>query len=79
MSRTARTLPPLVFLVLSIILAKSFTIREGLRLQARIDMFNALNHTSWSNPARDLNASTSGRILTTYPARSMQIALRLAF
>jgi len=60
-------------------LAKNFEIREAIKLQLRLDMFNALNHTNWGTPVADLNTSTFGRILTTGNSRSMQLALRLAF
>jgi hypothetical protein len=60
-------------------LGKSIQIREQMALQLRLDMFNALNHTNWGSPGTDINNSLFGRITSAGAARSMQLALRLAF
>jgi hypothetical protein len=59
--------------------AKSFSINEGTRLQFRLDMFNALNHTNWGDPVTDITKSTFGMITTAADARSMQLSFRLTF
>jgi len=60
-------------------LAKSFKFTEGIALQLRLDMFNALNHANWGSPGTDINNSLFGRITSAGAARSMQLAARLAF
>lgn len=68
--------------------AKNWTIVEGYRLQFRWEMFNALNHPSFSNPDNnfgDYNPATQtgnfGHILSQgpIPARLMQAGLKFTF
>jgi len=62
-------------------LAKSFPIplREAMRLQFRVDMFNALNHTNLSGLRTSRNDSFFGRLLGTRGSRLMQVGAVLNF
>ncbi|MEO8592714.1 MAG: TonB-dependent receptor [Candidatus Solibacter sp.] len=46
-------------------IAKWLALTERVRLQARADFFNALNHTNFANPVADLNNASFGRITQT--------------
>lgn len=59
-------------------LGKTFSIREGLRIQIRADAFNALNHTNLGGLQTGINSSNFGR-LTSAGSRSMQLNARLSF
>ena len=59
--------------------AKSFSIREHVRLQYRLELFNALNHTSLNNPDTSVSSGSFGQIVTAGDPRIMQMVLRLAF
>jgi hypothetical protein len=52
---------------------------EGRNLEFRGEVFNALNKTNFSPANSDVSSSSFGRITTTFPARQVQFALRLAF
>jgi len=60
-------------------LSKSLAFTEGIRLQLRVDMFNAFNHTSFSSINTNLDASTFGRFIATRGARQLQFNARLTF
>lgn len=62
-------------------LAKSFRLplREGMRLQFRADMFNAMNNTNLSGLRTNRNDSFFGRLLGTRGARLMQVGALLNF
>lgn len=53
--------------------------REGMRLQFRSEMFNALNHTNFTAPNGDRAAAGFGTIRGTYAARQIQFALKFMF
>ena len=69
--------------------AKTFTIRERLKLEYRADFFNALNHTNFALVARDrsvnngafgtLSSSSTFNGGDTGGARVIQMTLRLQF
>ncbi len=60
-------------------LAKNFRVKEGMRLQVRADMFNALNHVNYGGPNTNIDSRDFGRISGAGGMRSMQMGLRLQF
>lgn len=60
-------------------LGKSFQIRETVKLETRLDMFNALNHTNYGNPTASIDSPNFGKITSTRGARTIQIHGRLSF
>jgi hypothetical protein len=69
-------------------LFKNFPLRERFRLQFRAEAFNALNRTMFANPDTTVTDGSFGQITSTkgygneqnffgYPARTMQLALKL--
>jgi hypothetical protein len=61
-------------------LQKSFALpREAMSLSFRMEAFNLFNRTNFGNPAINRSAAGFGQIRTTFPARQIQFALRLAF
>ena len=74
------------FQQLDISLLKNTTIREGLRLQLRAEVFNAPNTPIFASPSNTFNTSsfgqiqnTFGRTLGTGTARQMQMGAKLIF
>lgn len=69
-------------------LSRIFAITERFRLEARVEAFNAINHTNFKVPKTstvqitDINAitaSTFGRLTSAYDPRIFQFALKLHF
>jgi len=60
-------------------LHRIFVLKEGMSLRLRWDMYNAFNHTNFSNPNASIGTPSAGVISSTGPARSMQLALKLDF
>jgi Carboxypeptidase regulatory-like domain len=61
-------------------LFKNFPIKERLRFQFRFEMFNALNHGNFSNPASTFGTSAFGNITSTSTnARNIQFGAKLLF
>jgi hypothetical protein len=58
---------------------RTFNIRELARLTFRWEMFNAANHTNFSNPGAAIGSSSAGVISAANAARVMQGALTLRF
>jgi hypothetical protein len=59
---------------------KNFRVpREGMKVQFRSEMFNALNHTNFTAPNGDRASASFGTIRSTYAARQVQFALKLLF
>jgi len=58
---------------------KNFQIRESMRLQFRSEFFNITNHTNFGIPNTQMNSTAFGTIRTTFPARQIQLALKLIF
>jgi hypothetical protein len=54
-------------------------IRDGLKLEARIEFFNALNHTEFLNPSTNIQDYFFGQITQTASPRIIQLGLRLNF
>ena len=63
-------------------LAKRFPLTERVKLQIRLDAFNALNHMNYANPTLDVTKSDFGRTNTQasgYYGRQLQYAARIEF
>jgi hypothetical protein len=58
---------------------RTFAIREATKLTFRWEMFNSLNRANFNNPNATIGGSAAGTISATYPARSMQLGLKLLF
>ncbi len=56
-----------------------FRITERTRLTLRWEMFNAFNRANFQNPNAVIGSAAAGTVSSTYPSRSMQVALKLAF
>lgn len=53
--------------------------RENLSLEARAEMFNALNHVQFANPVTNINDFFFGQVTQTANPRIIQLGLRLIF
>ncbi len=60
-------------------LNKDFRIFETHTLNARLEAFNAANHTRFGTPNATVSSSSFGRILSSADPRIVQVALRYAF
>lgn len=60
-------------------LAKSLEFTESLRLQLRVEMFNAFNQTYFSGIQGNINQANFGRFTSTRGARVVQLGARLTF
>jgi hypothetical protein len=58
---------------------KFFDIRENMKLRVRGDFINAFNHTNFQGPNVDISSSAFGTISSAFPARSIQLGLKLQF
>jgi hypothetical protein len=59
---------------------KDASLREGVRLQFRAELFNAFNHPQFLNPGTwTVGTPSYGRILAAAPARQIQVGLKLIF
>ncbi len=59
-------------------LMKNFPIYSSLHLQFRAEFFNLFNHTNFGNPDTTLTSGANfGQILSAYPSREIQGALKL--
>jgi hypothetical protein len=52
---------------------------EHMNVQFRAEAFNLQNRVNFSAPNGDRGSGSFGTIRSTYPARQLQFALRLAF
>lgn len=72
--------------------SRYFKFRESLNLQARLDIFNVLNHTNfvgaispagtvtaYSTLSTNQSASTFGRVAAAFDPRILQVSLKLNF
>ncbi len=66
---------------LDLSLQKEFPLplRDGTRLQFRADAFNLQNRTNFQNANSVVGQTVFGTIQSTYPARQLQLALKLYF
>lgn len=60
-------------------LARTFAIRENVRLQFRAEAFNLANHPNLNYPAAVQNAPSFGQIASANDPRQIQLGLKLAF
>jgi hypothetical protein len=60
-------------------LFKNFSLTRGVRLQFRLESFNAFNHTQFANVSTNLAASNFGVVTSARPARINQLGLKLLF
>ena len=62
-------------------MVKNTHIREGLRLQFRVESFNLLNHPAFDNPGTTLGNASFGRISAitqrANPARQIMLGAKL--
>ena len=56
---------------------KYFPVRESVRFQFRLDMFNAFNHVNFYKPDTNLTSGTFGHLTGAWGPRLMQAALKL--
>jgi len=59
--------------------SKLFPVRERASLRFRVDFFNAFNCVNFQGPAVTVTSSGFGTISAAYPARNIQMALKLQF
>jgi hypothetical protein len=64
---------------LDVSLQKEGTLHESLKLQFRLDVFDALNHPNLNLPDRIFNSSTFGSISSAQDPRELQFAVKLMF
>jgi hypothetical protein len=64
---------------LDLAFGKTFAVNEGLKLELKADMANALNHTQYSGIATNLSGIGFGEVTSAAAARVIQLQLRLAF
>ena len=64
---------------LDLALFKNVSITNGVRLQFRLESFNALNHTQFATVSTNLTAANFGVVTATRPARINQLGLKLLF
>jgi hypothetical protein len=60
-------------------LFKNTVIREGLNLQFRAEAFNLFNRVNLYNPIGDLGSPLFGKSVAAFPARELQLGLKLVF
>jgi len=60
-------------------LAKWFTLKEQLRAQIAVQMFNAFNHPNFGIPNAGVGSPTMGLASSTQGARQMQGVLKVTF
>jgi len=58
-------------------LEKSAQLRETARLQFRAELYNAWNHTQFSNPDSTVGDANFGQVTQARPARQVQFGLKL--
>ncbi len=60
-------------------LFKNFEVTERVKVQYRLEMFNAMNHANLTNPQRTITSGSAGEIQTLTGPRIMQMGLRVTF
>src|SRR6185369_13393351 len=54
-------------------------INEFTKIEFRAEFFNAFNHTNFQAANPDITSSAFGTISSTFPARQIQVALKVSF
>ena len=68
------------FYQLDLGLHKSFGLgRDSTALEARIEAFNLFNHTNFTTPNGNRSNANFGTITSTFPARQIQLGVKLYF
>ena len=60
-------------------LMRNIRLVENVVMQLRVETYNTLNHTNWSNPNTSLNSTSFGVISNNGEPRKMQIAAKINF
>jgi outer membrane receptor protein involved in Fe transport len=60
-------------------IGKGFRLREAMRLDVRLDAFNATNRLNFVNPNTNLSSPDFGKLLMSAGARTAQLSARLSF
>jgi hypothetical protein len=58
---------------------KGFRVTQTVRLDVRMDAFNAFNRINYNNPNTNITSPDFGRLLTSMPPRTAQLGARLSF
>jgi hypothetical protein len=58
---------------------KFFKVTEGVKVQFRSEFFNGLNHTNLGIPDSNISDAAFGTIRSTFPARQIQLAVKVLF
>lgn len=63
-------------------LTKSFSIREGMKIEARLEVYNVMNNINWDNPNTTFGNANFGKVIAkrgAYVGREIQYGLRFVF
>lgn len=60
-------------------LFRTFALHNRMRLQLRVEAFNAFNFVNLGNPQGNITVATAGQILSAGDARVMQLGVRMTF
>jgi outer membrane receptor protein involved in Fe transport len=60
-------------------LVKGFPVRDQMRLELRLDAFNAFNRVNYSNPNTNITSPDFGKLLSSAGARTAQLGARFSF
>ena len=58
---------------------KNFPIKEGQRMQFRLETFNSLNHANLGGPDANFSSANFGKILSTTGPRVVELGLKYVF
>ncbi len=64
---------------LDLALFKNLAVTRGVRLQFRLESFNAFNHTQFQTVTTNLTAANFGVVTAARPARINQLGVKLLF
>ena len=64
---------------LDLALFKNFSVTGGVRLQFRLESFNALNHTQFSDVSTNISSANFGVVTSARAARINQLGLKVLF